>query len=404
MEEWFLDWFKKPNPPSNRKAIAHLIGKSGIGKKTVVNNLLKEYNVGHININCLHNREHYSMNKRTFVQELKYLMSHQGIEYFLENRKKLIIIHNMHILRDKKFLDEIFDLVDIPGVITPILCIFNKNFISERLQSHISKKCECFFMDPLESSKLEGIIETRNKELKISLPDNILKSIIHSSDGNIHLLIMQWKDYIMSNKINTTNAIENEDEDESMNVIEKCFRILCNQSIHWDDKEDIIKVHGSLLKLLMSTHVCTGLDESKKSLKEKLKIGMDCMKHLSEGETLGQNSKDLITFLQWFYPTYKVPIVTIKTMSLPNFPSTTNLPITRLLPYPPEDILYIAHYYLKFFSRDTKKLGVPSDEEIKKYYPNFKKELAYELNTTHFKVFPNQDVTKKKINRFFKKK
>ena len=82
------------------------------------------------------------MNKRTFVQELKYLMSHQGIEYFLENRKKLIIIHNMHILRDKKFLDEIFDLVDIPGVITPILCIFNKNFISERLQSHISKKCE----------------------------------------------------------------------------------------------------------------------------------------------------------------------------------------------------------------------------------------------------------------------
>ena len=96
MEELFLDWFNKPGP-HNRKAIAHLIGKSGIGKKTAVNNLLKKHNVGHININCLHNSEHYSMNKRTFVQELKYLMSHQGIEYFLENRKKLIIIHNISL-------------------------------------------------------------------------------------------------------------------------------------------------------------------------------------------------------------------------------------------------------------------------------------------------------------------
>ena len=403
MEEWFDKWFN--NKEGNKRSIAHFIGKSGIGKKTFIKSLIEKNNIAQIDINCLYDKSHYSMNKRTFVQELKYLMTHRGIEYFLHKKPKLIIIHNMHILRDKKFLDDIFDLTENNNVLSPILCIFNKDFISERLQSHISKKCDIFFMEAHNTYYLKEIIRKKSIEINFDISEKNIHNLSYSCDGNIHLLLLHWKEHIICKSL-LFNNIENNsiEQDESMNVIEKSFRILCNKNIHWNDKMDVVKTNGSLLKLLMSTHVFGGLDkDDSKTFSEKINISLDCMKHLSKGETLSSSSstRDLLLFLQWFYPTYKVQIITIKTMTLPNFPSTTNLPITRLLPFPPEDILYIAHYFIELFSKNLKNDKICS-KNIIKYYPNFTKDLAYELNTTHFKIFPRKDITKKGINRFFK--
>ena len=132
LRDWFEHWFKNKTSKTNEQihGICHVVGKSGIGKKTRINELIDEFNISRIDVNCLHDKSHYLINKRTFVNEMKYIMTQRGIEFFIENKKKVIILHNAHVLRDKKFLDEIFQLSTLPDVVTPMLCIFNKDFTS----------------------------------------------------------------------------------------------------------------------------------------------------------------------------------------------------------------------------------------------------------------------------------
>ena len=95
----------------------------------------------------MHGKSHYDVKKKDFVQEIKYIITHKNIEYFFSGHKTLLLIHNLHTIRDKKFLDELFDLNYLNNIFSPVICVFNRQFISERLISHICKKCEAIYIE-----------------------------------------------------------------------------------------------------------------------------------------------------------------------------------------------------------------------------------------------------------------
>lgn len=409
LRDWFEHWFKNKTDKTNEQiyGICHVIGKSGIGKKTRINELIDEFDISRIDVNCLHDKSHYLMNKRTFVNEMKYLMTHQGIEFFIENKKKVIVVHNAHVLRDKKFLDEIFQLSTHPDVVTPMLCIFNKDFTSERLQTYISKKCNLYYIESYNRDVIANIFSKKNENIDI----NDIYDLVDEHHGNFHQITLGWKEILFDKLYSKTKFFKKKSDqkedfaifDESMeqkSIIERSFSTLCNPAIDWDTKFDVVKTNGSLLKLLMSSHICGGLDsENNMSFSEKIDIASDCIEKLAEGESLqGNMLKEHAVFLQWLYPTSRVSNITIKTMTLPKFPSTANLPTIRLYPHSPDEILYISHFLSHFLGENRTKESL---KKIHEYYPYIGESLLNELCQTLFKIFPGNDLTKKRIAKIF---
>ena len=412
MTKWFEHWFgshenQKTHYNQVYYGICHIIGKSGVGKKTRINELIHKFNITKIDVNCLHDRSHYLMNKRTFVGEMKYMMTHRGIEYFIENKKKVIVVHNTHVLRDKRFLDEIFELSTLSGIVTPMLCIFNKDFISERLQSYISKKCNLCYIEQYSRDKIANIFLERNRGISI---ENIYE-LIDEYNGNFHQIELGWRELIFENissksryfickSSSKEDVVVDDNCMEQKNLIERSFTILCNPYVDWSTKFDIVKTNGSLLKLLMSSHICGGLDsDDELTFCDKVDIALDCIEKLVEGETLNGNMlKEHSVFLQWLYPTSRVQHITIKTMTLPNFPSTANLNKMRLYPHSPEEVLYISHFISAFLRENRTKESL---KKIRQYYPYFTESFLNELCETLFKLFPGNDLTKKKTAKIF---
>ena len=411
------------------RPIVHLIGNTGIGKKHFMMRMSKKYNMIPIEINTILDTTYSIGNKNTFLQNLENLMTHQGIEYFLTGKKKVIIVHGMHLLKDKKLYDEIFDICETRKILAPVICLMNKSYVSERLITFLSKRSNVYILKPKGDMIMRKVLEDWNVENGIELTEEAMTAIIKKAQGNFYYLGVLWRDAVYtfyenmesddwcdimgSKEIKGCDTDGNEKHEVSeklnlttKNTIEHAFRVLCDRNIRWVVKEDVIKMHGSLLKLLMSKHVCGGIDKMHdKSFDEKLDVGLKCMRQLSEGETLGHSgtnsAKELAMYMCWVYPTLMVDHVTIKTMVLPNYPSTINLSSTKVDPYTPDNTLYIA-YVVHLFLTDC--LTTKEYKGIEHYYERLEKGDVYEMNYTYFKLFTwNETLSKKKINIYYDK-
>jgi hypothetical protein len=451
LENWFDLTFNKK---TLKKSIIHVIGDSGIGKKKTIIDLCCAHSVNIVDINCLHGTSHYDIKKKDFIPELKTIMTHRNIDFFLSGRQNLILIHNLHTIRDKKFLDQLFELNTLNNITSPVICVLNKFFISERLISHICKKCYALYLNKKSFHELRDILISYHKkhfpEGSLKLGENFIKTTVDTCDGNIHKMFILWKDYILTIHATTTPYdtdyaqhptmkntkklvadisepenwdFQNSDTDldlcykeNTKTLICNCFETLCAKDVPFYKKIDTIKVHGSLLKLLMSTHVCNGLEATKLSYIKKLNICIQLMSYLSRGDSVkGTYNTNYSQILQCIIPTNMVSISTIKSLILPSFPSTSNNQVLRMHPHNPDQAIYISHFMIKYFTiifdnHSLSKKSKSNDshyllktmEDWKNVVHNFNKELMYEINLRYFKLFPEFGISKKKINRFFK--
>jgi hypothetical protein len=437
LEDWFDKVFVQKTVS---KSIIHAIGDSGIGKKTKIKELSKEYNVNVIDINCLHEKNHFDLKKKNFILELKSIITHKSIDFFLSGRQSIVVIHNLHIFRDKKFLEQLFELNTITNIVSPVICIFNKLLISERLISHICKKCYAIYVLPKTNWELKEILIDYHKKNNFTeglVTEIILNETVIASNGNIHKLMILWKHYILrvgvctnyetitnyksDDFFETSDIIDiktgeiNYKEESTKTLICNCFETLCDKNVEYYKKIDTIKVYGSLLKLLMSTHICNGLNMTDMSYLDRLDTSIQLMKYLSIGDSVkGVFNVNYSQILQCIIPTYVVDLTTIKSLILPSFPSTSNNQVMRFHPHPPDQCLYISLFMIKYFSyiyeNSTSKknknneahLVLKSMKDWETLIYSLNKEYVYDISLKYFKLFPEYGISKKKINKFFK--
>ena len=188
------------------------------------------------------------------------------------------------------------------------------------------------------------------------------------------------------------------------NIVTKCFNDLCNQDESWARKQDIIKSQGSLIRLLMPSHVFAGLDQDEtKDLKISHEIATMCMKNLAAGESLsGTNNTIYASLLQCIYPTFKVQNTTIKSMVLSNCQSTSNMCVLpRLLyPHPEEQYIYILYYIIEAIELEQARKKIKDETEWHSWLPCLSKSGLNELQQKYLKIFSKYNISKKKVNRF----
>jgi hypothetical protein len=434
IDSWFDHTYKQK---IKKHSIIHFIGDAGIGKKKKIYELAKSYNVNTLDINCIHGKSHLDIKKKEFTAEIKYIITHKNIEFYLTGKETLLVIHNLHIIRDKLFLDELFDLNSTPNISSSIICIFNKMFISERLISHISKKCTAFYMLKKCKHELRNILE-ENHKLHINLnfihlSEKFIDHAIETSNGNIYSLLIAWKKHILisldtepclfldfqdneNDYGNDGNDYENDYKENTKTLIGNCFEKLCDKNIPFYKKIDLTKIYSSLLKLLMSKHICNGLDRISIPFVDKLKLCKNMMTSLSKGDSIqGKYNLNYATILQCIYPTFVIDNSTIKSLILPSYPSTSNNQVVRIYPHHPEQGIFIYVFLIKYltviFDNHTasKKMKKNEDhfllkniQDWKNIILNFDNNLVYESTLKYYKLFPNYTISKKKINRFFK--
>lgn len=425
IEDWFDHWYGNRRM-ENVKPIAQYIGKTGVGKKTRIAHLVSNFNLETFDMNCFFEKTSRVLNKRTCIQEFRTLMTQRGIDFYIRGRKHLIVVHNFHLLKDKAFIDDFLELCELKKVMVPIVCILNQTYVSERLLSYISKRCDCFYLHPRTPSEL---YELAHENYGPFMNGDETQALCKKSSGNIRELFLQCnikKIQELTNHrcasfdsiapidsfdaVGSTSCVgmnETPSENTSKNTsMGHSFELLCSASVKWKVKHEVVKANGSLLKMLMSTHVCLGLDKQVHTpFPERLNMALDCMSHLSGGEAT-LYAKKLNVYMQWFYPTRKVSNVSIKTMTLPNFPSTSNLPTTRIYPYTSEDICYIAHTVMKFFQKTHSSQGCSIDslKRLFVFYPYLTLELVYKLRTQHSHTFDTTCITKKKLSALLQNK
>ena len=103
------DWFCKVANNEIKPSLVHLIGDVGVGKKTDVRNIINKYGYRCININCIYDKDHSRFKKKTFVNELFHIVTNRNIEYYLTGKKDVVVIHNLHVITEKAFYDDMFE-------------------------------------------------------------------------------------------------------------------------------------------------------------------------------------------------------------------------------------------------------------------------------------------------------
>tara|TARA_B100000614_G_scaffold55103_1_gene47822 strand:- start:10438 stop:11703 length:1266 start_codon:yes stop_codon:yes gene_type:complete len=399
LENWFVDVSLEKTEPT----LVYYVGSTGVGKKTEVNRIINNEDYRCININCIYDKDHSRFKKKNFVSELCHIITNKNIEFFLSGKKDVVIIHNLHVITDKSFYDELLDLKSKVKFVTPVICILNKSYISERFLSYMTKNCYVFNCVPKTNEQIKLILDNVSRRLCGSDTPKYIIDIIPSVNGNIYAIVTQLKNYILTGHLNKNLSQFNKID---KNIVSKCFQDLCDtKGTHsWTAKLDIIKSQGSLIRLLMPSHVFAGLDACENiDFKTKHIISTNCMKNLSKGENIsGTINSSYSSLLQCIYPTIKVSNPTIKNMILSNCQSTNNITnLPRLLyPHPEEQFIYILHYIIQAIELEQSRKKHKDCTNWNTWLPELSKLGLNELQQKYFKIFKNTSITKKKINRF----
>tara|TARA_B100000965_G_C19603538_1_gene764614 strand:- start:32357 stop:33613 length:1257 start_codon:yes stop_codon:yes gene_type:complete len=395
------EWFKKVCNDEIKSSLVHLVGDVGVGKKTYVRNVIESYGYRCININCIYDKDHSCFKKKTFVNELAHIVTNRNIEYFLTGKKDVVIVHNLHVITEKAFYDDILKLNATVDFVTPVICILNKNYISERFLSYMTKNCIVFRHEKKTHEELKEILKDVCKSYGIKTVPKILIDEIDSLNGNIYALMRKCREYAFTGTLSRKTFHSCKID---KNIVTKCFTELCNENESWSRKQDIIKSQGSLIRLLMPSHVFAGLDNNEiLTFKEKHKISSLCMKNMSVGESLnGTNNQIYASLLQCIYPTNKVQNTTIKSMVLSNCQSTSNMcTLPRLLyPHPDEQYLYILYYIIESIELEQARKKIKDETGWDQWLPALSKLGLNELQQKYLKIFSNYNISKKKVNRF----
>ena len=397
------DWFHDVSLEKTDPTLVYYVGSTGVGKKTEVNRVIDSEDYRCININCIYDKDHSRFKKKNFVSELCHIITNKNIEFFLSGKKDVVVIHNLHVITDKSFYDELLALKSRVKFVTPVVCILNKSYISERFLSYMTKGCFVFNCKPKTENEIKLILDNVSKRLCGSSTPKYIRDIIPSVNGNIYAIVTQLKNYILTGHLNKNISQFNKID---KNIVSKCFQDLCNTEgkQSWCAKLDIIKSQGSLIRLLMPSHVFAGLDACDSiDFKRKHMISNNCIHHLSKGETItGTINTTYSSLLQCIYPTIKVPNPTIKNMILSNCQSTNNITnLPRLLyPHPEDQFIHILYYIIQAIELEQSRKKHKDCTNWNIWLPELSKLGLNELQQKYFKIFKNTTITKKKINRF----
>tara|TARA_Y100000389_G_C17454236_1_gene516948 strand:- start:1318 stop:2574 length:1257 start_codon:yes stop_codon:yes gene_type:complete len=396
------DWFCKLESHEISPSILFYIGEMGTGKKTKLNSLINHYGYTVSNMNWLHDKNHSVIKKKTFVHDLKHMISNRNIEYYLTGKKDIAVIHNSHIISDKGIFDAITCLNTEPHVtfVTPVIFIINQTFVSERLLTHMTKSSYVCYHKKIDCETVEKIVREQVERFNGEMNEEI-HQIVQSFDGNVTKLKTNIRQYLITN---VNNQITGNLKSEK-NIVFKCFDILCNENFKWQYKSKCIKPHESLIRLLMPNHVAKGLDANTEiSIREKIKIAENCLRSLKNSEcVIGKHINGFQTLLQSIYPTILVPNVTIKTMILSNCQSTSsNSSLERILhPYKKEQFALILKFIYDSIKIEQCRQKTNDTLEWNIWLPNISKCSLNELQQLHLKIFNEKVLTKKMVNRFF---
>ena len=397
------DWFNDVSINNTEASLVYLVGNTGTGKKTYVNNIIDNADYRCININCIYDKDHSRLKKKTFISELGHIITNKNIEFFLSGKKDVVVVHNLHVITDKSFYDNLLNLKTKSKFVTPVICIINKSYVSERFLSYMTKNCYVFYHNPHNEQELTNILKDECSKYNImKIPKEVI-DIIPTVNGNIYALLTQLNSYLITGNLNKNISQFNKID---KNIVCKCFQDLCNKtdSYNWCHKLDIIKSQGSLIRLLMPSHVFLGLDSNDDlTFKEKYEIATKSMIHLSKGENInGTVNNTFSSLMQCIYPTIQVPNPTIKNMILSNCQSTSNTPnLPRLLyPHPEDQYLNVLYYIIQSIELEQSRKKLKDNTHWNMWLPELSRLGLNELQQKYFKIFKSYNITKKKINRF----
>ena len=393
-------WFEAISRNQVKPSLVYLVGDTGTGKKTYVQETIKTYDYRCIHINCLYDKDHSRLKKKTFLSQLTHIVTNKNIEYFLTGIRDVVVIHNLHVINDKSFYDDILKLKDQVDFVTPVICILNRSHISERFLSYMTKGCEVFDFPKKTPEELVRIANCVGPSLGLTNPHPRLQECIQRCDGNIYHLLTQMREYALTGKnrvrVGHTCRIDK-------NIVTKCFDDLCSIKEKWTHKQDLVKAQGSLIRLLMPSHVFLGLDdeEDSRSMAEKHRVATDCIGCLAIGENV-KHSTSFASLIQCIYPTSLVRNTSIKSMVLTNCQSSTNLcNLPKLLyPYPDDQYIHIVYYLIEAIELEQQRKKHVDETNWGQWLPELSKVGFNELQQKHFKLFSDYNITKKKINRF----
>ena len=273
------EWLTKVSNNEEIPTLIHFIGSVGVGKKTYIEQITKELNYKCIHINCLYDKDHTYFKKKNFVTSLKHIVTNRNIEFLISGMKDIVVIHNLHVMHEKSFFDQLLKLKKEVKFVTPVICILNSNYISERFLTYITKDCIVFKQEPKSYEELLQILTNAVKEYNIEVTPNVLIESINECKGNIYSILTKVKQYSFTHNIITNENSKSNHFDK--HIVSKCFTELCSKNIHLRRKHEIIKAQGSLIRLLMPNHVFQGLDINENySFKEKIELSIKCMDYL----------------------------------------------------------------------------------------------------------------------------
>lgn len=397
------DWFEKLNTNNIKPSICFYIGEMGTGKKRKLLELTEKYGYTVTHLNWLHNKHHSSIKKKTFVQDLKHIITNRNIEFFLTGSRDIVIIHNIHIMNDKALFDEInkMNMEFSKNIVTPVIFIVNQTFVSERLLTHMTKSCYLSFHKRLMYEELSEILVSKlekNNIKDISKEDHDI--IIESSKGNIFSLITQTNNLIITGKMTSYPQLTKKVD---KNIVMKCFEELCGNG-KWSSKHKFIKPHESLMRLLMPNHIAKGLDlDETITFEEKLKLAEKSTKSLLLSENvMGKYVPSYSSLLQCIGPTLFVKKVSIKTMVLSNCQSTNSNTVLEKILYPhsSEQYAMLLQFLCLYIEKEQGKLSFSEPIQWNKLIPNISKSNLNELQQIHLKIFKEHNITKKMVNKF----
>lgn len=397
----FTDWFEDVSNEKVPPSLVYYVGDIGTGKKTFVNSLVDQKGYRCININCIYDKDHSRLKKKTFVSELNHIVTNRNIEFFLTGKRDIVIIHNLHVITDKSFYDDIAALTSSVRFVTPVICILNRQYISERFLTYMTKGYRVFQHDHKSQGELLAILKEASREYGMKTLPKIFNDKMKNSNGNIYYLLTQLRYYSLTNSHRGDLNSEKDDK----NIVTKCFDDLCNDDYKWSKKQEIIKSQGSLVRLLMPNHIFAGLDkDDSMTLRQKYKTAYECMNKMSKGEDVnGNNHSFYVALLQYVYPTLKVQNKTIKSMVLSNCQSTSGGVVLPRILYPHQDdqFIFILYYIIEAIEREQSRKKIKDTTPWNSWLPRLTKSSLNELQQKHFKIFDKYNISKKKINRFF---
>lgn len=399
-QETLKEWFSGVAEGKVEPTLVYYVGDVGTGKKTYINELVNSKCYKCININCIYDKDHSRLKKKTFVNELSHIVTNRNIEYFLTGVKDIVVIHNLHVITDKAFFDDLMTVKNTVKFVTPVVCILNRHYISERFLTYMTKGCPTFHHQQKSFEELMLIARNVFQEYGIrNIPANF-EDKIKECDGNIYYILTQARQFALTNEL----CDDYTDDKLDKNIVTKCFDDLCSTEFTWAKKQEIIKSQGSLVRLLMPNHIFAGLDKND-TIKpnEKFDIGLKCMEMMAFGETVtGSNYASFTSLLQCIYPTIQVQNSTIKSMVLSNCQSSSNIDtLPRLLyPHPDDQFVYIIYCIIESIELEQARKRIKDDIPWTQWLPRISKSGLNELQQKHFKILNTHNITKKKINRF----